>query len=71
MAKTLELNFVTSNGKSSKITLESPVEPIDQEKVLTAMQAVISANIFTGNNGDLVAAKGIRLIERNVTDYEL
>ncbi|HWJ76526.1 MAG TPA: DUF2922 domain-containing protein [Niallia sp.] len=71
MAKTLELTFLTSNGKSSKISLESPNEPVDQSLVLQAMQKVINANIFTSNNGDLVAAKGIRLVERNVTDYDI
>jgi hypothetical protein len=71
MAKTLELTFETSNGKSTKISLESPIEPVDSEQVLTVMQSIISANTLTSSNGDLVAVKGIRLIERNVTDYEL
>ena len=71
MAKTLELTFTTGNGKSTKISVESPTEPIDQTQVLDAMQSIITANIFTGNNGDFVAAKGIRVIERNVTDYEI
>ena len=70
MAKTLELTFANNNGKSTKISLENPVEPVDQEQVLSIMQSVITSNIFTGNNGDFVAAQGIRLVERNVTDYE-
>lgn len=71
MAKTLELIFETTNGKNSKITLESPIEPIEQEAVSNVMEAVIHANIFYGNNGELASAKGIRLVERNVTEYEL
>ncbi|HEO8418373.1 DUF2922 domain-containing protein [Niallia sp. FSL W8-0635] len=70
MAKTLELTFETSNGKSTKISLESPIEPVNSEQVLTVMQSIISANALTSTNGDLVAVKGIRLVERNVTDYE-
>ncbi|MER2058778.1 MAG: DUF2922 domain-containing protein [Niallia sp.] len=70
MAKTLELTFETSNGKSTKISLESPIEPVNSEQVLTVMQSIISANALTSSNGDLVAVKGIRLVERNVTDYE-
>lgn len=71
MAKTLELTFETSNGKSSKISLESPIEPVNSEQVLTVMQSIIAANALTSTNGELVAVKGIRLVERNVTDYEL
>ncbi|MGP7817827.1 DUF2922 domain-containing protein [Niallia sp. 01092] len=71
MAKTLELTFLTGNGKTSKISLDGPVEPINTEQVLSAMQTIIAANIFANENGELVAAKGIRLLERNVTDYEI
>ncbi|WP_400247761.1 DUF2922 domain-containing protein [Niallia sp. JL1B1071] len=71
MAKTLELTFETSNGKATKISLESPVEPVNSEQVLTVMQSIISSNALTSPNGELVAVKGIRLVERNVTDYEI
>ncbi|WP_312093906.1 DUF2922 domain-containing protein [Niallia sp.] len=71
MVKTLELTFETSNGKSTKISLESPVEPVNSEQVTTVMQSIIAANVLTSTNGDLVAVKGIRLVERNVTDYEI
>ena len=71
MAKTLELTFETNNGKSSKLSLESPIEPVNSEQVLTVMQSIIADNVFTSNNGELAAVKGIRLVERNVTDYEI
>ncbi|CAI9385850.1 DUF2922 domain-containing protein [Niallia sp. Sow4_A1] len=71
MAKSLELTFETSNGKSTKISLESPVEPVDAEQVSTVMQSIISANALSSANGELIAVKGIRLVERNVTDYEI
>lgn len=71
MAKTLELSFQTSNGKTSKISLQSPIEPIDIPQVTTAMQSIIAANIFSNENGELNAVKGVRLVERNITDYEM
>lgn len=71
MAKTLEVTFETKNGKTSKLSLESPIEPVKSEEVLTVMQSIIASNVFTSNNGDLTAVKGIRLVERKVTDYEI
>jgi Protein of unknown function (DUF2922) len=71
MAKTLEITFETSNGKTSKLSLESPIEPVNSEEVLTVMQSIIASKVFTSNNGDLMAVKGIRLVERIVTDYEI
>ncbi len=58
MTKTLELTFIAANGKQSKLTFGEPLEPIDMETMKAAMDTII-------------AAKGVRVIERNVTEYEL
>lgn len=71
MVKTLEMQFTTDTGKSSNITLESPKEPIDTEAVKLAMEEMIEANVFHSKNGALTAVKGVRVIERNVTEYEV
>lgn len=71
MAKTLELTFSAANGKQSKLTLGEPQEPIDLEAMKTAMDSIIAAGVFTTANGDLISPKGARVIERNVTEYEL
>lgn len=71
MAKTLEMTFETELGKEIKLSVDSPKEPIDPAAVKAVMEQIIAVNAFDGNGGDLVSAKGARLIERNVTDYEL
>ncbi|MBG9588031.1 MULTISPECIES: DUF2922 domain-containing protein [Bacillales] len=71
MAKSLEMTFETEMGKQTKLSVDSPKEPIDPAAVKAVMEQIIAANAFDGNGGDLVAAKGARLVERNVTDYEL
>lgn len=71
MAKTLELNFVTDTGKSANVTVDSPKEPIDPAHVKLAMEQVIASNAFYSVNGNLVSAKGARVVERNVVEYEL
>ncbi|WP_312469631.1 DUF2922 domain-containing protein [Neobacillus sp.] len=71
MAKTLELQFGTEFGKTARLSLDNPKEPIDEEVVKLAMEQIIAADVFTTASGKFVAAKGVRVIERNVTDYEL
>ncbi|WP_026582844.1 DUF2922 domain-containing protein [Bacillus sp. J33] len=71
MAKTLEMSFLTGMGKTSKLSVENPKEPIDPIAVKTAMDQIIAANAFDGNGGDFVQAQGAKLVERNVTEYEL
>jgi hypothetical protein len=71
MAKTLELQFVTEFGKQARITVDNPKEPIEEAVVKQSMGLIVASGIFNTANGNLAAAKGARIIERNVTDYEL
>jgi hypothetical protein len=71
MAKTLELQFSTELGKTASISVENPKEPIDEAVVKQSMAQIIASEIFTTGSGKFVAAKGARVIDRNVTDYEL
>jgi hypothetical protein len=71
MAKTLELQFVTDLGKTTKLTVDNPKEPIDPAAVKLAMEQIIASNAFQSNYGTLVSVGSARVVERNVTEYEL
>ncbi|MFL6557023.1 MAG: DUF2922 domain-containing protein [Bacillus sp. (in: firmicutes)] len=71
MAKTLELHFSTEFGKTASLSIENPKEPVDEAVVKQSMAQIIASEIFTTASGKFVAAKGARVIDRNVTDYEL
>jgi hypothetical protein len=71
MAKTLELQFGTEFGKTARLAVDNPKEPIDEEVVKLSMAQIITADVFTTGSGKLVASKGARVINRDVTDYEL
>ncbi|MBM7654427.1 DUF2922 domain-containing protein [Neobacillus cucumis] len=71
MAKTLELQFGTEFGKTARISVENPKEPVDENVVKLSMAQIIAADVFTTAGGKLVASKGARVINRDVTDYEL
>ncbi|MFP5113791.1 DUF2922 domain-containing protein [Bacillaceae bacterium C204] len=71
MAKTLELQFGTEFGKTARLSVENPKEPIDEEVVKLSMTQIIASEIFTTSSGRFVSAKGARVVDRSVTDYEL
>jgi hypothetical protein len=71
MAKTLELEFGTELGKTARISVENPKEPVDEEVVKLSMAQIIASDVFSTNSGKLADVKGARIVERNVTDYEL
>lgn len=71
MAKTLELQFVTDSGQSTNISVDAPKEPVDSAAVKAAMESIIASDAFYSTKGKLVAVKGARVIERNVTEYEI
>ena len=71
MAKSLELTFVTDSGKLSRLSIDNPKEPIDPAAVKLAMEQIVAADVFESGNGHFVSPKEARVIERNVTAYEL
>ncbi|MEH6953900.1 DUF2922 domain-containing protein [Neobacillus drentensis] len=71
MAKTLELQFGTELGKTARITVDNPKDPIDEEVVKLSMAQIIASDIFTSDSGKFISAKGARVVDRSVTDYEL
>jgi hypothetical protein len=71
MAKTLELQFGTEQGGTTRLTVDNPKEPVDNVTVKASMEQIVAAGIFYGTTGLITAVKGARLIERNVTDFEI
>jgi Protein of unknown function (DUF2922) len=71
MAKSIELHFNSSLGKVVKLAVDSPIEPIDPVKVKEVMDLIVTANIFAGNTGTFVSPKEARLVEHNVTEFEI
>ncbi|WP_201716922.1 DUF2922 domain-containing protein [Rossellomorea arthrocnemi] len=71
MAKVLELEFKTEAGKSAKLSINDPIEPIDTVAVKAAMDNLIATNVFASATGAFVSVEGARVVERNVTDYEV
>lgn len=70
--KILELSFLTTGGKTARLTIDYPKEPIDVEKVNRAMDTIISTGVFFDNDGHTYEEKkGARLIERSITEFPI
>lgn len=68
MAKTLDLVFKTDDGKTMRISIPDPKEPIDPAQVNAVMDLMIDKNIFVAPLVEKVAA---HLTESNKTEIVL
>ncbi|TWT26082.1 DUF2922 domain-containing protein [Planomicrobium sp. CPCC 101110] len=71
MAKTLELIFETAAGKAVTLSVEEPREGVTASELSAGMQTILTQNIFEVEGSQFALAKGARIIERNVVEYEL
>jgi uncharacterized protein YggL (DUF469 family) len=68
---TLELLFLNQDGSPAKITVDLPRLDVTAEEIEQAMDEIIAANVFTSKGGNYVSKVGARIIERNVTEFEV
>lgn len=69
MEAKLEMIFVNSVGNKVTLRVPNPREDVSAEEIKTAMEQIISKDVFTSTNGgDLVAIAGARIVTRGVTE---
>lgn len=68
MAKVLQLQFLNQENKTVTISIENPIEPVDTLALNSAMDTIVSSNVFISAGGDLISKKGARIVERNVAE---
>ncbi|MFD1926661.1 DUF2922 domain-containing protein [Sporosarcina siberiensis] len=68
MAKILQLNFSTTGGKKTTLTVDEPRADLKAVEVNTAMQEIINADIFKFEGHSLDTALSARIVERIVTE---
>ncbi|NNU91394.1 DUF2922 domain-containing protein [Anoxybacillus sp. CHMUD] len=67
--KTLELQFVNEEGKTVRLSVDAPRDDVTETQVASVMDVIIAANVFSSSGGDLIAKKGVRLIDTTVTQW--
>lgn len=71
MAKTLELIFETTAGKDVVLSVDEPREDLTAQELAAGMQTIIAQDIFEVEGSSFAFAKGARVVERNVVEYEV
>ncbi|WP_285397670.1 DUF2922 domain-containing protein [Lysinibacillus sp. fls2-241-R2A-57] len=71
MTQVLELQFETAAGKTATIVIDAPKPTVTAEEIQKVMQTIITKNVFGGQAGALVAMSGARIVDRQVTEFEL
>ncbi len=66
----LEMDFLDSLEKVVRISLDDPRVDLVPSEIQTAMESIVSHNIFETDNGDFVAISGARVITTNTTEME-
>ncbi len=63
--------FKNSIGKKVSISIEDPRDDITKSEINTAMELIISKNIFKKNNYSFVEAVGDQIVTTNTVEYDL
>ncbi|MGE7090408.1 DUF2922 domain-containing protein [Lysinibacillus sp. NPDC048646] len=71
MTQVLELQFETTMGKTAIITIDEPKPNITASEIQQVMQTIITGNVFEVKTGAFVAIRGARLIDRQVSTFDL
>ena len=71
MAKKLEMTFKDASNKTMKITVDNVKNGITDAEVKTAMQIILSKDIFVTDAGSLVAIDDARIVDTTETDLNV
>jgi len=72
MARKLEMVFRDALGKIMKISVDNADENLTADSIKSAMESIISKNVFATETGDLIAIDGARIVDTNIQklDFE-
>ncbi|MEK4170245.1 MULTISPECIES: DUF2922 domain-containing protein [unclassified Lysinibacillus] len=71
MTQVLELLFATTDGKTTTLTIDAPKPHITAAEIQQAMTSIIGKNVFAGQTGALSSIKGARMVDRQVTEFDV
>lgn len=67
-SRILRLTFTTAGGKTLAITVPNPRTGLQQAEVMTAMNTIISGDIFLTVSGALTGIRDIRVVDTTTDD---
>jgi NDP-sugar pyrophosphorylase family protein len=67
----LEMEFLDSQGKKFKITIDEPREDLTEMEIRAAMDEIVQKNVFFTSTGDIVAVSGARYVRTSVEELNI
>lgn len=71
ITRTLDLTFTTEANQTQRISISEARSDLDNNQINSAMNNIISYNIFSGQGGNLVGKKAAQLVIREVQPFEM
>ena len=69
--KKLVLTFKSSDDKKVSLSVDNPREDITENEIKSAMDLIVSKNIFAPNGSDIVDVFEAKVIVTDTTEYDL
>ena len=69
--KKLVMTFKNSDDKKVSLSVDNPREDITENEIKSAMDLVVSKNIFAPNGSDIVDVVEAKVIVTDTTEYDL
>lgn len=69
--RTLEMDFSTELNKSHRMRLYDVREDVTAAEVSTAMDTIITNNVFAGTGGELTGKVGARIVTKETAELSL
>ena len=69
--KKLVMTFKSSDDKKISLSVDNPREDITENEIKSAMDLIVSKNIFAPNGSDIVAVVEAKIIVTDTTEYDL
>lgn len=70
-SKKLVLVFENEIGKEVSISIEDPKDTITEAEIKTAMDLIVSKNVFKKNNYSLVGTVEAKIVNTQTDEYDL
>lgn len=70
-AKRLVMVFATNGDKNVSLSIDKPKAALKETEIKTAMEAIITQNIFAPNGEDLVKCVEAKIVTTNTNEYDL
>ena len=70
-AKKLVMVFGTNGDKNVSLSIDKPKASLQEAQIKTAMETIVTQNIFAPNGEDLVKCVEAKIVTTNTNEYDL